>query len=195
GLCEEEEKAPLVEKLVELIRDFGGRMTTGFVGTPLILRVLSDNGRADVAFDLLLQEKNPSWLFSVTHGATTIWEHWDSQKEDGSFWSTRMNSFNHYAYGSVYDWMFGDMVGLAVCDDGAGYETITYRPHTDKRIGFARASLETRKGSLSASWKYLEDGTVRYELNLPEATTAHVSIPGLPPRTVTGGSYVFYSKA
>lgn len=194
-LCEEEEKAPLVEKLVELIRDFGGRMTTGFVGTPLILRVLSDHGRADVAFDLLLQEQNPSWLFSVNHGATTTWEHWDSQKEDGSFWSTRMNSFNHYAYGSVYDWMFGDMVGLTVCDDGVGYEKITYQPHTDPRIGFAGASLETERGKLFASWKYLEDGTVRYELTLPETTTARVSIPGLDERTLTGGSYVFYSKS
>ncbi len=195
GLCEEEERAALVDKLVELIEDFGGRMTTGFVGTPLILRVLSDNGRADVAFNLLLQEKNPSWLFSVTHGATTIWEHWNSQKEDGSFWSTNMNSFNHYAYGSVYDWMFGDMVGLTVCDDGAGYEKITYAPHTDKRIGFARASLETERGTLAASWKYLEDGTVRYELTLPETTTALVTIPGLGQRELRGGSYVFFSKS
>ena len=194
GLCEEEEREALVEKLVELIDDFGGRMTTGFVGTPLILRVLSDNGREDVAFDLLLQEKNPSWLFSVNHGATTIWEHWDSQKEDGTFWSTSMNSFNHYAYGSVYDWLFGDMVGLTTCDDGAGYEKITYKPHTDPRIGFAKASLETARGSLSASWKYLEDGTIRYELTLPDTTTALVSIKGLPEKTLTGGSYVFYSE-
>lgn len=195
GLCEESEKATLVDKLVELIENFGGRMTTGFVGTPLILRVLSDNGRADVAFDLLLQEKNPSWLFSVNQGATTMWEHWNSQKEDGSFWSTDMNSFNHYAYGAVYDWMFGDMVGLTVCDDGAGYERITYKPHTDKRIGFAQASLETGRGTLAASWKYLPDNTIRYELTLPETTTATVTIPGLPETTLTGGSYVFYSKA
>lgn len=195
GLYEECEKAALVDKLVELIRDFGGRMTTGFVGTPLILHVLTNNGRSDVAFDLLLQEKNPSWLFSVNQGATTMWEHWNSQKEDGSFWSTDMNSFNHYAYGAVYDWMFGDMVGLTVCDDGVGYERITYTPHTDKRIGFAQASLETKRGTLAASWKYLPDGTIRYELTLPETTTAQVAIPGLPKRTLTGGSYVFFSKA
>lgn len=195
GLYEEAERQGLVDKLVELIQEFGGRMSTGFVGTPLILHVLSDNGRADVAFNLLLQEQNPSWLFSVNQGATTIWEHWNSKKEDGSFWSTAMNSFNHYAYGSVYDWMFGDMVGLTVCDDGAGYKKITYRPHTDKRIGFANGSLETRQGKLSASWKYLPDGTIRYELNLPAATTAEISIPGQAVRTVTGGSYVFYSKA
>ncbi|MBR5528838.1 MAG: family 78 glycoside hydrolase catalytic domain, partial [Oscillospiraceae bacterium] len=194
GLYEEHEKAALVDKLVELIEEFGGRMSTGFVGTPLILRVLSDNGRADVAFNLLLQEKNPSWLFSVNQGATTMWEHWNSQKEDGSFWSTDMNSFNHYAYGAVYDWMFGDMVGLTVSEDGVGYERITYKPHTDKRIGFAQASLETKQGYLAASWKYLPDGTIRYELTLPATTTAVVTIPGLPERTLTGGSYVFYSK-
>ena len=195
GLYEEEERQALVDKLVELIEEFDGRMNTGFVGTPLILRVLSDNGRADVAFNLLLQEKNPSWLFSVNQGATTMWEHWNSQKEDGSFWSTNMNSFNHYAYGAVYDWMFGDMVGLTVSEDGVGYEKITYKPHTDKRIGFAQASLDTRQGMLAASWKYLPDDTIRYELTLPETTTAVVTIPGLPERTLTGGSYVFYSKA
>lgn len=194
GLCEEDERQGLVDKLVELIEEFDGRMSTGFVGTPLILRVLSDNGRADVAFNLLLQERNPSWLFSVNQGATTMWEHWNSQKEDGSFWSTDMNSFNHYAYGAVYDWMFGDMVGLTVSEDGVGYEKVTYKPLTDKRIGFAQASLMTRRGKLAASWKYLPDGTIRYELTLPETTTAVVTIPGLPERTLTGGSYVFYSK-
>jgi alpha-L-rhamnosidase len=184
-----------VDKLVELIDDFGGRMSTGFVGTPLILHVLSDNGRADAAFDLLLQEKNPSWLLSVNQGATTVWEHWNSRKEDHSFWSAEMNSFNHYAYGAVYDWMFGDMVGLTVCDDGAGYEKITYKPHTDKRIGYAQASLDTCRGKLAASWKYLPDGTIRYELTLPETTTAVITLPGQPERTVTGGSYVFYTEA
>ena len=194
GLYEEQERQGLVDKLVELIEEFDGRMSTGFVGTPLILRALSDNGRADVAFNLLLQERNPSWLFSVNQGATTMWEHWNSQKEDGSFWSTDMNSFNHYAYGAVYDWMFGDMVGLTVSEDGVGYEKITYKPHTDKRIGFAQASLETRRGKLAASWKYLPDGRIRYELTLPATTTAVVTIPGMPEKTLTGGSYVFYSK-
>ena len=194
GLYEEEERQALVDKLVQLIEEFDGRMSTGFVGTPLLLHVLSDNGRADVAFNLLLQERNPSWLFSVNQGATTIWEHWNSQKEDGSFWSTDMNSFNHYAYGSVYDWMFGDMVGITVSEDGPGYEKITYAPHTDKRIGFAQASLETRRGKLSASWKYLPDGTVRYELSLPATTTATVHLPGQPDRILTGGSYVFYTN-
>jgi alpha-L-rhamnosidase len=195
GLYEEDERQGLVDKLVELIDDFGGRMSTGFVGTPLILHVLSDNGRADAAFDLLLQEKNPSWLLSVNQGATTVWEHWNSRKEDHSFWSAEMNSFNHYAYGAVYDWMFGDMVGLTVCDDGAGYEKITYKPHTDKHIGYAQASLDTCRGKLAASWKYLPDGTIRYELTLPETTTAVITLPGQPERTVTGGSYVFYTEA
>ena len=195
GLYEPEERQGLVDKLVQLIEDFGGRMNSGFVGTPLLLHALSDHGRADVAFDLLLQEESPSWLFSVNQGATTIWEHWDGIKDDGSFWDEKMNSFNHYAYGSVYDWMFGDMVGITVCDEGAGYKKITYAPHTDKRIGFAKGSLETRQGRAAASWRYLPDGSIQYELTLPADTTAEVRIPGLPQRTVTGGSYVFYTKA
>ena len=86
------------------------------------------------------------------------------------------------------------MVGLTVCDDGAGYRKITYKPHPDKRIGFAKASLETRQGMLSASWKYTDDGKICYELTLPENTSAVVTIPGLPERILTGDSYVFETK-
>ena len=191
GLCEEDERAALTARLVELIKANDGRMTTGFVGTPHILHALSENGRADVAFDLLLQEKAPSWLFSVNHGATTIWEHWDSQREDGSFWSTNMNSFNHYAYGAVYDWMFGVMLGIDVDVDGAGYEKITYAPTTDRRIGYANGSIESRRGLISSSWTYLEDGRVRYELTVPAGTTAKVCIKGIAEHTVSGGSFTY----
>ena len=124
GLCEDCEREGLVNRLVELIRENGNRMTTGFVGTPYILHALSENGRTDVAYELLLQEKNPSWLYSVCHGATTMWEHWNSQKEDGSFWSTKMNSFNHYAYGAVYDWIFGVSSGIKTVEDAPAYKKI-----------------------------------------------------------------------
>ena len=117
-LCEESERPALAAKLVELIRANGNRMTTGFVGTPYLLHTLSENGYTDVAYTLLLQEQNPSWLYSVCHGATTMWEHWNSLKEDGSFWSTDMNSFNHYAYGAVFDWIFGVACGIKPCADG-----------------------------------------------------------------------------
>ena len=189
GLYEESEKAALIDKLIELIDENDGRMTTGFVGTPHILHVLSDFGRADKAFDLLLQEKNPSWLFSVNMGATTIWEHWDSMNEKGEMWSTRMNSFNHYAYGSVFDWIYGDMLGIKVCDDGAAYTKVVFAPLTDKRIGFAEGSIETRQGKIASSWRYIGD-KVRYEFTVPENTVATIKLAGGFERTVSGGTYV-----
>ncbi len=195
GLFEESERCGLVSKLAELIADFDGRMTTGFVGTPCILHALSESGRVDLAYDLLLQERNPSWLFSVNRGATTIWEHWDSIREDGSFWSDDMNSFNHYAYGSVFDWMFGVMVGIGITDGGEGYSRITYSPKPCRRIGFAEAFVDTEHGKICASWRYTEEGAVRYELTLPQGVTAEVDIEGLSPRILGEGSYVFSTSA
>lgn len=189
GLYEENEKQGLIDKLCELIDENDGRMTTGFVGTPHILHALSDFGRADVAFDLLLQEKNPSWLFSVNMGATTIWEHWDSINEKGEMWSTRMNSFNHYAYGSVFDWVYGDMLGIKICDDGAGYTKVELAPHTDKRIGFAEGSIDTVSGKVSSSWRYIGD-KIRYEFTVPENTVATLKLEGDKDRVLSGGTYV-----
>jgi alpha-L-rhamnosidase len=190
GLYEECERALLAKTLVDMIRANGTRMTTGFVGTPYILHVLSDNGYADVAYDLLLQEQSPSWLFSVNHGATTMWEHWDSQKEDGTFWSTDMNSFNHYAYGSVYDWIFGVGTGITVRPDGAGYKKVKIAPTPDARLGYMDASIETEGGLLRSAWRYHDDH-IRFEITVPDGTSALVTLPDGFERTLTGGEYVF----
>ncbi len=184
----EQERQTLINKLVELIEQNGNRMTTGFVGTPYILHALSENGRADVAYKLLLQEQNPSWLYSVNHGATTIWEHWDCQKEDGSFWSAEMNSFNHYAYGSVMDWLFGVMVGIKVCDGGAGYTHITVEPHPNREIGYAAASINSRQGKVSTSWRY-NGNEIRYEILVPNGCTADVTLPNESRIILKSGNY------
>ena len=113
-------------QLAELVRSNGNRLTTGFVGTPYLLHALSENGYAQTAYDLLLQTEAPSWLFSVKMGATTVWEHWDSRKADGSFWSTDMNSFNHHAYGAVADWLYAAAGGIR--PGKPGYETVIFAP-------------------------------------------------------------------
>ena len=190
GLCEECERAALAAKLVELIRENGNRMTTGFVGTPYLLHALSDNGYTDVAYTLLFQEKNPSWLYSVCHGATTMWEHWNSIKEDGSFWSTNMNSFNHYAYGAVFDWIFGVSSGIKPVADAPAYREVTIAPHPDKRLGFADASIDTRHGTVRSYW-YYKDNAVYFEFDIPAGVTAHVTLPSGKQHTLTGGSYRF----
>ncbi len=188
GLCTQEERPALAAKLVELIRNFGNRMSTGFVGTPYLLHVLSDNGYADVAYSLLYQERNPSWLYSVTHGATTMWEHWNSLKEDGSFWSDDMNSFNHYAYGAVYDWIFGVSSGIKPA--APGYREVTLAPHPDKNLGFAEASFESRQGLIRSSWYYKGD-KVYYEFQLPKNVVGHLTLPSGKTYTLSGGIHHF----
>ena len=101
-LCEEKDRKRISAKLAELVRSNGMKMNTGFVGTPHLLHALSESGYTDIAYNLLFQENFPSWLYSVNRGATTMWEHWDSIKEDATFWDKKMNSFNHYAYGAVF---------------------------------------------------------------------------------------------
>ena len=104
-------------------KENGNRLKTGFVGTPYLLHMLSENGYADVAYSLLLQEEFPSWLYSVNRGATTIWEHWDGIKPDGTFWRESMNSFNHYAYGAVCDWLYGAAAGIKTDENAPGLST------------------------------------------------------------------------
>ena len=191
-LCNDDERPALAAKLVELIREFGMRMTTGFVGTPYLLHALSESGYADIAYELLFQEKNPSWLYSVTHGATTMWEHWNSLKEDGSFWSTDMNSFNHYAYGAVFDWIFG--VSCGIKPKAPAYREISFQPHPDRRLGFAETSIDSKCGTIRAHW-YYKDADVYYELELPAGVTAHVTLPSGFTATVTGGIHHFTDRA
>lgn len=188
GLCREEERASFADRLAALVAENGGRMTTGFVGTPYLLHALSENGRTDLAYSLLLQEKTPSWLYAVNHGATTVWEHWNSQKEDGSFWSTSMNSFNHYAYGAVFDWIFGVAAGIAPLT--AGYAKTRVAPHPDRRLGFAKTAIETRHGRLAVHW-YYRDERVVYELTVPADMTVEFVLPSGKTHTLTGGKYLF----
>jgi alpha-L-rhamnosidase len=158
------------DQLAELVAECG-HIKTGFVGTPYILHALSDNGYTKLAYDLVLREEYPSWLFSVKMGATTIWEHWDSLREDGSMWSTSMNSFNHYAYGSVGDWLYGDAAGIKADESKPGYANIIFRPLTDERLDYVKASLETRRGLVKSEWKR-ENGKVTYTFVVPEESTA-----------------------
>ena len=174
GIAEESERPRLTAELIRLIREAGGVMTTGFVGTPYILHALSENGQTDLAFELLFNERSPSWLYSVMRGATTMWEHWNSIREDGSFWSTSMNSFNHYAYGAVFDWIFGVSSGIKPIEPG--YRKIAFAPHPDKRLGFADASIETALGRVALSWKYVGEA-VRYAIEVPSGASAVFTLP------------------
>lgn len=191
-LCTEEEKAPLAAHLAELIKESGGLMTTGFLGTPLLLHALAQNGYADVAYSLLFEERCPSWLYSVNHGATTVWEHWNGIKEDGSFWSADMNSFNHYAYGSVFDWIFEYAVGVSVCKGGEGYSHIRIAPVPDKRLGFVNMRMKTVHGEFSVNWK-CDGNDVLYDICIPHGMRADICINGRV-HVVGEGTYRFYGS-
>lgn len=175
GLCEENEKPLFAKRLVELVKEDGICNTCGFVGTPHILHALSENGYTDIAYELLLREESPSWLYSVNHGATTMWEHWNSIKEDGSFWSADMNSFNHYAYGAVFDWIFGVAAGIKPLKPG--YREIEIISHPQKELGYAEIRFETQYGELYAKWEY-KNNVVEYLFRIPKGVTAYVKTEG-----------------
>ena len=183
-----EDPAAAAEQLVQMIHAAGDRLQTGFVGTPYLLHVLTDYGYHELACTLLLRKEYPSWLYPVLKGATTIWEHWDGIMEDGGFWSADMNSFNHYAYGSVLDWLYGAAAGIRPDPEAPGYERVLIAPHPDRRIGWLEARYESRCGLISVKWEHRADA-VRYEITTP--VEAEITIAG---RTccVEAGSYIFF---
>ena len=191
GLCTDEEKPLLVKKLVEMLHNGGGKMMTGFLGTPYILHALSDNGEVNEAYKLLLAEHNPSWLYSVNHGATTMWEHWNGIKEDGSFWSKGMNSFNHYAYGAVGDWLYGVVAGIKVTEPA--YKAVKLQPYPCERLGFVRCAIDTPQGRLESNW-YYTGKNIRFEFTVPVGATAEIILPNGYTARVGGGTYHFEIK-
>lgn len=180
-----ENKSEIAHKLSNMIIENGNKLKTGFVGTPYLLHALSQNGYSEVAYDLLLQEEFPSWLYSVKQGATTIWEHWDGKNENGDFWSKNMNSFNHYAYGSVADWIYEQACGIK--PRIAGFKEVTIAPHPTDKLDSLSATIDTRCGKIVSKW-YHEDGKIKYEIETP--VKAYVIIDGVQ-TIVEGGKYTF----
>lgn len=178
------------DQLAHMVEECGVKLQTGFVGTPYILHTLSEYGYQQLAYSLLLKEDYPSWLYPVTKGATTIWEHWDGVMPDGSFWSADMNSFNHYAYGSVMDWVYSVAAGIQILPEYPGYEKVKIAPIPDERLDWLSVSLDTRHGLIQSSWKRTE-GTWRYEITTPVDA---VVVIGGKEHSLPKGSYVLYSN-
>lgn len=175
GLIEDPaQRARAAARLADLVRSSGFRIATGFVGTPIICDALTDHGYADVAHRLLLQTQVPSWLYPVTMGATTIWERWDSMLPDHTVNGSGMTSFNHYALGSVIDWLHRRVAGLA--PSSAGYRTIAVRPVPPKALTRAAASHRTPYGIASVAWSR-EGGEWMLEVEVPVGVTAEVELP------------------
>jgi alpha-L-rhamnosidase len=153
-----------------------GHLTTGFLGTPRLLAVLSRYGYLQEAYGLLTREDFPSWLYPVKQGATTIWERWDGLKPDGTFEDQSMNSFNHYAYGAVGDWMYSVMAGIAIDPAAPGYKHILIQPHPGGGFSSVSASHITPYGKVSSQWRVVA-GTSHLTVQIPANTTATVRVP------------------
>ena len=177
----------MADKLATMIKENGNKLKTGFVGTPYLLHALSQNGYTELAYDLLLQEEFPSWLYSVKQGATTIWEHWDGVNDQGEFWSKDMNSFNHYAFGSVADWVYGVACGIQTVEEKPGFEEIIIAPHPTDKLDYLSARIDTKKGTVISKW-YHDGDKIRYEITTPTKTV--IIIDGVR-REVEKGSYIF----
>ena len=169
-------RAQTVDKLADNIKSYGNHLTTGFLGTPYLCHVLNRFGKTDVAFTLLMQETYPSWLYPVKMGATTIWERWNGIRPDSTFEPASMNSFNHYAYGAIGDWMYRAVAGLDTYEDGPGYKHIRIQPHIGGGLTNASASLQTYYGKASSGWKTEGDKTIM-DIEIPANTKATIYIP------------------
>lgn len=169
-------------------------LTTGFLGTPLLCKTLSDFGYEELAFMLLTRKDYPSWLYPVTQGATTIWERWDGQKPDGTFQNPGMNSFNHYAYGAIGDWLYKYVAGIDFDPEQPGYKHFSLAPHPGGGLTHARAVYQSMYGEIKSDWK-IENNEMVYEVTIPANTTATVTLPSATPGKVLLNSGSLNSKS
>ncbi len=184
GLLDEPVRQRAGDRLAALVADSGYRISTGFAGTPFVTDALTATGHLDDAYRMLLQTESPSWLYSVTMGATTVWERWDSMLPDGSINPGEMTSFNHYALGAVADWMHRVIGGIAPAEPG--YRTVRVAPRPGGGLTWARTSLETRHGRVAVEWRVLE-GELEVDVTVPDGVTAEVDLPDGRRQRVTGG--------
>ncbi|MBG9713937.1 alpha-L-rhamnosidase [Bacillus cereus] len=165
-LVNDNRKEKVFNRLIELLKENKNHLTTGFIGTPYLNLILSKFKRHDLACKLLFHEDYPSWLYQVKKGATTIWEHWDGVKEDGTLWNDNMNSYNHYAYGSIVEWVYRYIIGLEVDETNPAYKHFYVQPHFDSNLEWIKVKRETAYGEIKI------EGRVE-----KEQAFLHVSVP------------------
>ena len=172
----ESQRAEAAQRLADNVKNYDNHLTTGFLGTPYLCHVLTRFGHDDVAYKLLVQDTYPSWLYPVKMGATTIWERWDGIKPDSTFETPSMNSFNHYSYGAIGDWMYRVVAGIDTYPDAPGYKHIRIMPHVGGDLTYANADLKTYYGVVSSHWK-IDSDRLQLDVEIPSNTKATVYIP------------------
>ena len=182
------------DRLVANIKDYDNHLTTGFLGTPYICHVLSRFGHTDVAYQLLFQDTYPSWLYPVKQGATTIWERWDGIRPDGTLEVPSMNSFNHYSYGAIGDWMYRVVSGIDTYTDAPGYKHILIKPHPGGRLTSAEATYQTNYGAIVSAWTAGNSGFSLYVV-IPPNTRATIYVPASSANAVREGAGALSASA
>lgn len=170
-------KEATIARLRENFSQHGDCLQTGFLGTSILLPTLTENGMTDIAYELLFQRKNPSWLYSVDNGATTIWERWNSYMIDEGMGPQGMNSFNHYAYGVVCQWLWESVAGIAADSAEPGFRHIVMRPVPDRRLGHLEAEYHSAAGLVKSAWRY-DGNRWLWDFTIPTGATASVTLPG-----------------
>jgi alpha-L-rhamnosidase len=184
-------KKKVGDHLARLVGEADNHIRTGFLGTPFIAAALDETGHADLAGKLLFQETYPSWFYPINQGATTMWERWNSYTKESGFGSAGMNSFNHYAYGAIGQWLYERVAGLAPDPEQPGYKHFFVRPLILPELSSARAELETTYGKAGVSWTK-KSGKLALDVRVPPNTTATLEYPaGSKPQTLTAGAHHF----
>ncbi len=178
---------PAFGHLCRDIEDRGTRLSTGFVGVPLLGPVLTEGGRPDLAFALLHQEEFPSWGYSIRHGATTIWERWDGWTEEHGFQSPHMNSFNHYSLGSIGEWLWRSAAGIDQGPGSVAYGDLVIAPQFGPRLEWVTARYDSPRGLVRVQWRRSGDG-FDLELEIPPGRPAELRLPGEAPRQLQPGT-------
>ena len=179
GLLDEAESQTAADQLNQLVLENGCHLNTGFLSTPFLCKVLAEYGHTDTAYSLLLQDTEPSWLYEVKRGATTVWETWNGIDAEGK----PHDSLNHYSYGAICGWLFGGVCGIRL--EG---QTLTIAPTPDPALGYAKASYDSPCGRIESGWKY-EGETVRYTITVPCNMTANVLLPDGRELTLQSGTH------
>ena len=166
----------LADGLLHKLQKNRYHLESGFLGTPFLCRMLSEHGHNDLAYHLLLEKGYPGWLYEVLMGATTVWERWNSVEPDGRISGTEMNSLNHYAYGSIVEWMYRYMAGIRPVEEAPGYKRFILAPKPDYRISSCRAGLRSAAGTILSSWQ-LEKGQLCFDFTVPFDAQAEIILP------------------
>ena len=175
-LIPEHLKANAAKRLADNVKSYDTHLTTGFLGTPYLCHVLTDNGYEDLAIALLLQETYPSWLYPVTMGATTIWERWDGIKPDGSTQTPTMNSYNHYAYGAIGEWMYKELLGIKLNPHHPGFKKFKISPLFDKNFEHIKGHHVSPYGKIAVNWESKNE-QLHLSVVIPANTSAEIELP------------------